>query len=65
MKMGVVCVGVVRVSSLLKEELAWVTDKQLRINSSYTTKELKNKAVLSLKLKQYCMRCYVVLSNVF
>ena len=27
------------------------------------TKELKDKAILSLK--QYCMCCYVVLSNVF
>ena len=30
-------------------------------NDSYTTKELKNKAVLGLK--QDCMHCYVVLGN--
>ena len=30
---------------------------------SYATKKLKNKAVLNLK--QYCMRYYVTLSNVF
>ena len=54
----------------LKEELAWVIDKRLRVISnkmlfqnSCTTKKLKNKAVLNLK--QYCMRCYVTLSNVF
>ena len=49
-----------------KEELAWAIDKWLQevISNkilfelcSYTTKKLKNKAVL--KLKQYCMRCYV------
>ena len=32
-------------------------------NVSYTTKNLKNKAVFNLK--QYCMHCYVTLSNVF
>ena len=31
--------------------------------NSYTTRKLKNKAALSLN--QYCMHCYVVLSNVF
>ena len=49
----------------LKEELAWHTDKWLRVISnimfSYTTKKLKNKA----GFKQYCMGCYVVLSKVF
>ena len=42
----------VRVSKSLKEELAWVTDKRLRVISnimnSHTTKKLKNKVVLSL-----------------
>ena len=59
----------VRVSSHLKEELTWAIDKRLRVISaimifknSKSTKELK-KAVLNLK--QYCMRCYVVLSYVF
>ena len=32
------------------------------ILNSYTTKELKNKAVLSLK--QFCMHSYVVLSSI-
>ena len=52
------------ISKNLKEGLGWAIDKWLRITSnkmfSYTTKKLKDKA-----LKQYCMRCYVVLSNVF
>ena len=50
----------------LKEELVWATDKQLCIiikYLNYTTKELKNRVVLSLK--QYCMCCYAVLSNIF
>ena len=33
------------------------------IYNSYTTKNLKNKAIFNLK--QYCMCCYVTLSNVF
>ena len=54
-------------SKLLKEELAWAMDKWFRIvsntyNVSYTTKKLKNKAILILK--QYCICCYVTLSNV-
>ena len=61
----------VRVSRRLKQELAWVIDKRLRVISNkilfktvvYTTKKLKNKAVLNLK--QYCMCCYVTLSDVF
>ena len=51
----------------LKEELAFDIDKQLRLiinkMSSYTTKNLKNKTVFILK--QYCMRCFVTLGNVF
>ena len=44
----------VRVSRHLKEELAWVIDKWLWAISNkmlvvYTTKKLKNKAVLNLK----------------
>ena len=42
----------VDVSRHLKEELAWVINKQLRVisnKSSYTTKKLKNKAFLNLK----------------
>ena len=48
----------------LQAKLAWAIDKQLQvisIQNVYTTKELKNKVVLSLK--QYCI-CYVVLNNV-
>ena len=55
------------VSSHLKEELAWTADKQLRVISIimlfYSTKELKNEAVLNLK--QYRLCCYVALSNIF
>ena len=57
------------ISRHLKEELGWTIDKQLRliINKvlfiSYTTKNLKNKTVFNIK--QYCMRCYVTLRNVF
>ena len=54
-----------------KEELAWAIDKQLWVSSNVILlktvmplmRKLKNKAILSLK--QYCMHCYVVLSNVF
>ena len=31
--------------------------------NSYATKNLKNKAIFDLK--QYCMHCFVTLSNVF
>ena len=50
---GVVCMGVC-ISKSLKEKLAWATYKWLQVISnimlfkSYTTKKLKNKAVLSL-----------------
>ena len=48
--MGVAYVGV-HISRHLIEELAWATDKQLwvisNIKVSYTTKILKNKAILS------------------
>ena len=57
-KVSVVCVDIIYISMCLKEELVWTTDKW----PSYTTKELKNKAILNLN--QYCMCCYVVLSNV-
>ena len=57
----------VHVSSHLKEELAWAVDKWLLIINTImlcnSTKELKNKAVLNLK--QYCIHCYVALSDVF
>ena len=59
MKMGMTCKS-------LKGELFCVTDKQLCIINNIIiktvippTKELKNKAVLSLR--QYYMHCYVVL----
>ena len=59
------------ISRHLKEELAWAIDKQFWLiisitlfkRVSYTTKKLKNKAIFNLK--QYCMHCYVTLSNVF
>ena len=54
---------------MFKEELDWVIDKRLRVISNkmlFTTvvslRYLKNKAILNLK--QYCMCCYVTLSNV-
>ena len=53
-----------------KKELAWAIHKWLRVFSSimliknhYNAEEQKNIVILSLK--QYCMHCYVVLSNVF
>ena len=54
--------------SHLKEELAWAIDKQLPVISIImlckSTEELKGiKAILNLK--QYCMRCYVALSDIF
>ena len=51
--MGVACMDVCT-SRNLKEELAWATDKQLQVISnimlfnSYTTKKLKNIAILCL-----------------
>ena len=53
------------VSRCLKEELVLAIDIWLQtvnkiITVSYTTNELKNKAIL----KQFCMHCYVVLSNI-
>ena len=54
----------VHVSRHLKEELAWAIDKWLRVISNIMSViPLMNKAVLIIK--QYCMRCYVALSNVF
>ena len=55
--MGIVCV-----SRHLKEELAWAIDKQLWVimlfkTVSYTTKEVKNEALLSLKLILYVFLC--------
>ena len=51
----------------LKEELAWPIDERLQVISNkmsvISLKKLNNKAVLILK--QYCMYCYVTLSNVF
>ena len=63
LRVGVVCMGVVHISMCLKEELAWATDKQPRVisNIALFKKQLKHKAVLNLN--QYCMHCYVVLSN--
>ena len=50
----------VRILRHLKEELGWTIDKWLQvISNSYTTKKLKN------NLKQFCMGCYVALSNIF
>ena len=37
-----------------------IINKMVRILNSYTIKNLKNEVV-----KQYCMHCYVTLSNVF
>ena len=59
----------VRVLSHLKEELAWATDKQLQVISTLmlfrALRSYKEKNEAILNLKQYCMCCYVVLSNVF
>ena len=69
-RMGEVDVDI-RISSHLKEELAWAADKQLWVIS--TTMLFKNicstkrnqRIKLFLNLKQYCLHCYVALSNVF
>ena len=60
----------VRISSHLKEQLVWAVDKRLRVVStimlfknSKTTKELKGTS--HFKFKQYCIHCYVALSNIF
>ena len=45
------------------KRLRVISNKMLFKIRSYTTKKLKNKAVLILK--QYCMHCYVTFSNVF
>ena len=62
--------NIVLVLRPLKEELAWATNTQLQVISNkmffkiiIITEKLKNKAILSLI--QYCMCCYMVLSNVF
>ena len=58
----------------VKEELAWAIDKRFQVNSNKmlfkTVIPLKNQRIKQLNkavlnLKQYCMRCYVTLSNVF
>ena len=63
--MGVVYVGVICISKHLKEMLVCATDEQFQVISNkqnrYTTKELKIKPFY----KQYCMCCFVALSNVF
>ena len=66
-KVGAVDVDI-HVSSHLKQELAWTTDKQLQVinmimfrKNSYSTKELKNKTFLNLN--QHCLHCYVDLKR--
>ena len=61
----------IRVSSHLKEELAWAIYKRLRVisaimffKSSKSTKELKGTKVI-LNLKQNCIHCYVALSVMY
>ena len=48
------------VSRRLKEELAWATDKGLQVISNtilviHITKELKNKAILLMDIKELCV----------
>ena len=58
----------IHVARHLKQVLAWTTAKGFDLLAicgylnSYTTKELRNKAVSSFK---NCVHCYVVLCNVF
>ena len=52
--MGVVYVGIVALCiKVFEKELAWATDKWLQVISnvynSYTTREQRNKAILSVK----------------
>ena len=64
-KVGVAYVNMC-ISRHLTEELDWAIDKKLWISglfkNSYTTKNIKNKAILNIK--QYCMHCYVTLNNI-
>ena len=54
----------IHISSHLKEQLAWVVVKWLRvINTLKNNKSTKDKAVLNLE--QCCICCYVALSKVF
>ena len=59
----------VNISRRFKEELAWAIDKWLQDISyimffkTVISLKIKNKAILNSK--QYCMHCYVALSNVF
>ena len=67
MKVGVAFMGV-SISRFLKEKLAWAIDNSFELivlfkAIVYTTKELKNKAASSLK--QYCMYCCVIPSDVY
>ena len=53
--------------SHLKEELAWAIDKQFPVITTImlfkATKELKKTSCF--KFKEYCIHCYVALSNIF
>ena len=60
----------VHISWHLKEGLTWVIDKWpwvistvMLLKTVYTTKKLKNIAIVNLK--QYYMHCCVTISNVF
>ena len=59
----------IRVSSYLKEELAWAVDKWLRVISIIMlftkTVRLLKKELSILNLKQCCIHCNVALSNIF
>ena len=62
---GVACVGVIHVSRLLKEQLDWVTDKQLRIiNNIMLCKTVmplrnyvKNKVIVKFQTILYALLC--------
>ena len=59
--MDVVDMGVVCILMYLKKSWLGLQISTLMLYCIYTTIEVKNKAILNIN--QYCMGCFVVLSN--
>ena len=60
MKVGMVCMGM-HISKCLKQELDFAIDEQIGVISTVFLKTVIPKV---LSVKQYCMYCYVFLSNI-
>ena len=60
---------VVQVLRHLKVELAWAVDKWLQVISNImlfkTVISVRNLRKCCFKFEEYCMHCYVVLTNVY